>query len=610
MVEYYIIRLEYLEVFDRRCISAFPIYSRIYINNPLLRSLKKRALRMRQSKMDFQNLYNDLFRLDPVIYDASLPPKPITDMTSIFDSVQLECNNNQVIIPGFMWSSPAIQNHFSDSESPICKEDIFLNEFNANDQNGNVISSGPNGQELAPILMSEYCSTDENESPNLPPSSVVPCYELYSPVNDDMLSDTTSTALYESEMSYQKKIHINDTKNTHTVSTPSSCSDDKTDSSVTYSPPLTYEFYQEEKQATHNETVSASNSTFNFSAISFYDEDYDMVSYSNNSNSTELDKTTDMDVSSDCYYKDVNYLCKRLTELLHKLEHHNSTNTTSDSNVLSVIETEYDKEIKHACSFSKSGNHQHGFKTLQLLNSVMDAYLISLQITGSNGDLKALSLSRGNSLNSMDSSEEQHSYDNSDATYSLGFTSSFSIQAFSENEEDGSGGDANDNDDDEDYEFTSRKSKKRARKGMKNKKQKHLGTESGNKVTKKTCRSNNKMKNKMLKEAVTASATENDEYEDDNNESFKKRSRKNYSSDITSILMNWYLRNGGTPPTMAEKVKLANETRKSIGQVSTWFQNARRRHHNKLELFQKYSTQYPNKITDYKSLMKHINATK
>jgi hypothetical protein len=520
--------------------------------------------------MDFQNFYDDLIRLDTSIYDVSLPPKAVTDMTSNLDGVELGCIS-RAFVPGFMWPSQR--------SSPICKDDIFLNEFNANTHNGTAASSGPNG--LTPIYMSEpFSTTDENESPNLPPSSVVPCDELYSSANDDMLSDTTGTMLYESEMSFQKEMNTSVTK----AQSVSSCSDDKTDSSVTYSPPLSYE-------SDHQEAMPARHlSNPNFSAISFYDEDYDMVS----ANTTELDKTTDMDISSDDCYKDIKYLCQRLTELLHKLERHNNTNTTSDSTLLAGIETEYDKEIKHACSFSKSGNHQHQIKTLQLLNSVMDAYLIALQITGSHGDLKALSLSRDNSLNTMDSSEEQHSYDNSDATYSLGFTSTFSIQAVSVNEDDGNeenaieqgiddgddielGNDGGDDDDDgdDDYELAGRKSKKRARrtKSNKNKKQKKLGTGARNKVTKKTCRSN-KTKQKALKEAVVTSPTT--EYEDEDSDSYKKRSRQNYSLDITTILMDWYLAHEGTPPTMEEKLVLVKETKKSIGQGNFFFKKKKK----------------------------------
>ncbi|KAI9312658.1 hypothetical protein BX666DRAFT_806866 [Dichotomocladium elegans] len=59
--------------------------------------------------------------------------------------------------------------------------------------------------------------------------------------------------------------------------------------------------------------------------------------------------------------------------------------------------------------------------------------------------------------------------------------------------------------------------------------------------------------------------------------------------------MNWYLQHGGKSPEPIHKEILAKQANKSLVQVSTWFQNARRRHHHKLIQYQRLSKQFPTK---------------
>jgi hypothetical protein len=113
-----------------------------------------------------------------------------------------------------------------------------------------------------------------------------------------------------------------------------------------------------------------------------------------------------------------------------------------------------------------------------------------------------------------------------------------------------------------------------------------------------------------------------------------KKTRKNYSKDITRILMNWYLTNNGLLPDQETKTTLAGLTNKSSIQskyltvhfgvlpfhepninpfrrtVSTWYQNARRRHHLKLRRFQTLHAQNPSAVFDYESLMSYLKDQK
>ncbi|KAI9484968.1 hypothetical protein BDB00DRAFT_878226 [Zychaea mexicana] len=82
-----------------------------------------------------------------------------------------------------------------------------------------------------------------------------------------------------------------------------------------------------------------------------------------------------------------------------------------------------------------------------------------------------------------------------------------------------------------------------------------------------------------------------------------KKTRQNYSRETTRVLMNWYLLHGGKTPEPEHKELLAEEAKKSHVQISTWFQNARRRHHSKLVQFQKLSQAHPDQVYDYDSLL-------
>ncbi|KAI8575798.1 hypothetical protein K450DRAFT_135608 [Umbelopsis ramanniana AG] len=89
-----------------------------------------------------------------------------------------------------------------------------------------------------------------------------------------------------------------------------------------------------------------------------------------------------------------------------------------------------------------------------------------------------------------------------------------------------------------------------------------------------------------------------------------KKTRKNYSKDITRVLMNWYLTNNGLLPDQETKTTLAGLTNKTSIQISTWYQNARRRHHLKLRRFQTLHAQNPNVVFDYESLMSYLKDQK
>ncbi|KAI9261653.1 hypothetical protein BDA99DRAFT_512018 [Phascolomyces articulosus] len=86
-----------------------------------------------------------------------------------------------------------------------------------------------------------------------------------------------------------------------------------------------------------------------------------------------------------------------------------------------------------------------------------------------------------------------------------------------------------------------------------------------------------------------------------------KKTRKNYSRETTRILMNWYLKHGGKTPEPKHKDELAKKANKSHVQISTWFQNARRRHHPKLVQYQKLTKEYPNQVYDYDSFVAFNN---
>ncbi|CAO3619718.1 unnamed protein product [Mucor hiemalis] len=89
-----------------------------------------------------------------------------------------------------------------------------------------------------------------------------------------------------------------------------------------------------------------------------------------------------------------------------------------------------------------------------------------------------------------------------------------------------------------------------------------------------------------------------------------RKSRKNYNSDTINILMDWYLENDGKPPTAESKQNLSDLTRKTDIQITTWFQNARRRYQNKLEIYQVLNTKYPALVYDYQSLKAYMKANR
>ncbi|KAG2177113.1 hypothetical protein INT43_007769 [Umbelopsis isabellina] len=82
------------------------------------------------------------------------------------------------------------------------------------------------------------------------------------------------------------------------------------------------------------------------------------------------------------------------------------------------------------------------------------------------------------------------------------------------------------------------------------------------------------------------------------------------SSHITRILMNWYLTNNGLLPDQETKTRLAGLTNKTPVQISTWYQNARRRHHLKLKRYQTLHAQNSDVVYDYESLMTYLKEQK
>ncbi|KAG1171273.1 hypothetical protein G6F70_001068 [Rhizopus microsporus] len=89
-------------------------------------------------------------------------------------------------------------------------------------------------------------------------------------------------------------------------------------------------------------------------------------------------------------------------------------------------------------------------------------------------------------------------------------------------------------------------------------------------------------------------------YQDQSDNS--KRTRKNYDKTVINILMSWYLEHDGKIPDSSAKDDLCKQTGKSIVQISTWFQNARRRYAGKLEAYRLYSIKHPDIVYDSESL--------
>ncbi|KAI9023652.1 hypothetical protein CLU79DRAFT_747531 [Phycomyces nitens] len=82
-----------------------------------------------------------------------------------------------------------------------------------------------------------------------------------------------------------------------------------------------------------------------------------------------------------------------------------------------------------------------------------------------------------------------------------------------------------------------------------------------------------------------------------------RKTRKNYSRDTTRVLMDWYLLHDGETPDANNKERLANLTNKTPAQISTWFQNARRRHNDKLQQFKSLASSHPSLVYDYASFI-------
>ncbi|CAO3687391.1 unnamed protein product [Rhizopus stolonifer] len=90
----------------------------------------------------------------------------------------------------------------------------------------------------------------------------------------------------------------------------------------------------------------------------------------------------------------------------------------------------------------------------------------------------------------------------------------------------------------------------------------------------------------------------------------EKRTRKNYDREVINILMSWYLNHNGQLPDGTAKAKICKDTGKSIIQISTWFQNAKRRYSRKLEAYNSYSIKYPNLVYDSESLEAFLKSKK
>ncbi|KAK4515354.1 uncharacterized protein ATC70_010298 [Mucor velutinosus] len=89
-----------------------------------------------------------------------------------------------------------------------------------------------------------------------------------------------------------------------------------------------------------------------------------------------------------------------------------------------------------------------------------------------------------------------------------------------------------------------------------------------------------------------------------------KKSRKNYDAKQTTILMDWYLRNDGKAPSSQGKLDLAKATNLNVVQVSTWFQNRKRRYLDTLNEYQVLSRRYPDLVYSYQSYKSFITSEK
>ncbi|KAL9550211.1 hypothetical protein MBANPS3_004840 [Mucor bainieri] len=89
-----------------------------------------------------------------------------------------------------------------------------------------------------------------------------------------------------------------------------------------------------------------------------------------------------------------------------------------------------------------------------------------------------------------------------------------------------------------------------------------------------------------------------------------KKSRKNHDPKQTNILMDWYLQNDGKTPSSQGKADLAKATNLNIVQVSTWFQNRKRRYLDTLNEYQALSKRYPDLVYNYQSYKSFIASEK
>ncbi|KAI8641924.1 hypothetical protein BD408DRAFT_417344 [Parasitella parasitica] len=94
----------------------------------------------------------------------------------------------------------------------------------------------------------------------------------------------------------------------------------------------------------------------------------------------------------------------------------------------------------------------------------------------------------------------------------------------------------------------------------------------------------------------------------DNNR--QRKTRKNYNSNTTNILMNWFFQHNGKAPSNEIKKELAKKTDKSAIQISTWFQNARRRHMQTLRRYQLLSEKNPGLVYDNQSFKAYVKSHK
>ncbi|KAI9275248.1 hypothetical protein EDC94DRAFT_592517 [Helicostylum pulchrum] len=121
---------------------------------------------------------------------------------------------------------------------------------------------------------------------------------------------------------------------------------------------------------------------------------------------------------------------------------------------------------------------------------------------------------------------------------------------------------------------------------------------------------NTKGMNEEEKNCVTERLTPNKRIRYSSQEKIEKKSRKNYGPDVVNVLMDWYLDNDGSTPSNKEKQVLAERTGKSSTQISTWFQNAKRRYQDKLNLYQSLSSKHPKTVYDTRSLKAYLGKNK